>query len=96
MQFYLIRGSLRGAKVTTVYKKNGPLDQENYLPESILFPVSKVYERAIFNQLSEHMQNFLNRFSMGFVMTILAHMLYLIYFRSDNKNLMNVVMSVLL
>lgn len=96
MLFYVIRGSLRGVKVTTVHNKNGPLDQENYLPEDILFPVSKVYERAIFNKLSEHMQNFLNRFIMGFVMTILPNMRYLIYFRSDKESLMNVVMSVLL
>ena len=35
-----------------LHKKNDPLDKENYRPVSILPIISKVYERAMHNQLS--------------------------------------------
>ena len=40
-------------------------DKKNYRPVSILSLVSKVYERAIFNQLSEYMKNLLNKILCG-------------------------------
>ena len=58
--------SLKRANITPVHKKNDPLDKENYRPVSILPLLSKVYERAIFNQLSEYMQKFLNKILCGF------------------------------
>ena len=61
----LFPDSLR-ANITPVPKKNDPLDKENYRPVSILPLLSKVYERAIFNQLSEYMQKFLNKILCGF------------------------------
>ena len=48
---------LKRANITPVHKKNDPLDKENYRRLSILPLHSKIYERAIFNQLSEYMQN---------------------------------------
>ena len=51
---------------TLVHKKSDPLDKENYRPVSILPLLSKVYERAIFNQLSVYMQNVLNKILCGF------------------------------
>ena len=50
--------SLKKSNLTPVHKKNDLLDKENYKPVSILPLLSKVYERAILNQLSEHMQKF--------------------------------------
>ena len=47
-------------------RKNDPLDKENYRPVSILPLLSKVYERAIFNQLSENMEKILNKILCGF------------------------------
>ena len=58
--------SLKRANITPVHKKNDSLDKENYRPLSILPLRSKVYERAIFNQLSEYMQKFLNKILCGF------------------------------
>ena len=46
--------------------KNDPVDKENYRPVSILHLLSKVYERAIFNQLSEYMQKVLYKNFCGF------------------------------
>ena len=49
----LFPDSLKRANIIPVHTKNDPLDKENYRPVSILLLLSKVYERAIFNQLSE-------------------------------------------
>ena len=57
--------SLR-ANMTSVHKKNDPLDKENYRQVSILSLLAKVYERAIFNQLFENMQKFLNKILCSF------------------------------
>ena len=47
-------GSLKLGKLTPIYKKGDPLDKSNYRPVSILSLLSKVYERIIYKQLSEH------------------------------------------
>ena len=43
-----------------------PLDKPNYRPVSILPLLSKVYERIIYNQLSQHSEQFLNSILCGF------------------------------
>ena len=48
-------------KIQDLDQKNYLLDKENYRPVSKLPLLSKVYERAIFNQLSEYMQKVLNK-----------------------------------
>ena len=62
----LFPDSLKRANITPVHKKNDPLDKENYRSVSILPLLSKIYEKAIFNQLSEHMKKFLNKILFGF------------------------------
>ena len=57
---------LKRANITLIGKKNDPLDKENYRPVSILHLISKVYERAIFNQLPEYIQKVLNKILDGF------------------------------
>ena len=54
------------ANITPVLKKNDPLDKENYMSVSILHLLSIIHERAIFNQLSEYVQKFLNKILCGF------------------------------
>ena len=61
----LFPDSLR-ANITPVPKKNDPLDKENYRPVSILPLLSKGYEKAIFNQLSQYMKKILNKILCGF------------------------------
>ena len=53
--------SMKRANITLLHKKNNPLDKENHIPVSILPIFSKVYERAVFNELSEYIKNFLNK-----------------------------------
>ena len=54
------------ANVTPVFKKEGPLDKSNYRPVSILPLLLKVYERVIYDQLSEYSNKFLNEAPCGF------------------------------
>ena len=52
--------SLKLANVAPVFKKEDPLDKSNYRPLSILPLLSKVYEKVIYNQLSDYSDSFLN------------------------------------
>ena len=47
-------------------KKEDPLDKPNYRPVSILPSLSKVYEKVIYNQLSNYSDSFLNNILCGF------------------------------
>ena len=58
--------SLKGAQVVPLHKKNDPLDKENYRPVSILPIISKVYERAMHNQLSEFFDNIFHPYLAAF------------------------------
>ena len=57
---------LKSAEVTPIYKKNDDLDKENYRPVSILPVVSKVFERIMYNQIVEFMDDKLSRQLTGF------------------------------
>ena len=58
--------SLKVANITPIFKKDDPLDKANYRPVSILPLISKVYERLIYNQLSEYNESFLSHILYGF------------------------------
>jgi len=45
---------LKEAQVIPCYKKNNALDKSNYRPVSILPFISKIFERTIYDQLTEH------------------------------------------
>ena len=47
-------------------KKDDPRDKSNYRPVIILPLVSKVYERLIYNQLSEYTESFSSHILCGF------------------------------
>ena len=52
--------SVEQVNVAPVFKKEDPLDKSNYRPVSILPLLSKVYEKVIYNQLSDYSDNVLN------------------------------------
>ena len=58
--------SLKLANIPPVFKKEDPFDKSNYRPVSILPLLSKVYENAIYNQLSDYSESFLNNILCGF------------------------------
>ena len=58
--------SLKEANISPIVKKDDPFDKSNYRPVSILPLISKVYERLIYNQLSEYTEPFLSHILRGF------------------------------
>ena len=54
------------ANITPAHKKDEPTDQENYRPMSILPLLSKVFERLLYDQLSEYLEKYLNTLLCGF------------------------------
>ena len=57
---------LKQANVSPIFKKDDPLDKENYRPVSILVLISKVYEKLLYNRRSDHVENIFNAILCGF------------------------------
>ena len=57
---------LKRAQVIPLFKKKDPLNKENYRPVSILPTLSKVYERVMHDQLTEHFDKIFNPFLAAF------------------------------
>ena len=53
--------NLKNADVTPVFKKDHPLNKENYRPVTVLPIISKVFEKLMLmqNQINLHIQSFL-------------------------------------
>ena len=58
--------SLKFANVTPVFKQGSRNQKDNYRPISILPIISKVFEKLIRRQLSNHFDNILSKFQCGF------------------------------
>ena len=56
---------LKEADIVTVHKKKSKLSKENYRPISILPNISKVYERCLYDQMSEFFDIF-SKYQCGF------------------------------
>ena len=48
------RDCLKQANISPIFKKDDSLDKENYRPVSIIPLLSKVYEKLLYNQQSDH------------------------------------------
>ena len=57
---------LKQANISLIFKKDEPLDKENYRPVSILPLLSKVYEKLLYNRLSHYVENIFNVFLCDF------------------------------
>ena len=60
------RDELRAAEVTPIFKKHDDLEKENYRPVSVLPHVSKVFERIMFIQIENFMEDKLSKLLTGF------------------------------
>ena len=58
--------NLKNADVTPVFKKNNPLNKENYRPVSVLPIISKVIEKMMQNQINVHIKSFLSPYLCGY------------------------------
>ena len=52
--------SLKLGNITPVHKKDEPTDKENYRPVRILPLLLKIFERLIYDQLNEYLEQYLN------------------------------------
>ena len=52
--------SLKLSNIVPVHKKKDPTDKANYRPVSILPLLSKVFEKVMYIQLYDYIENFLN------------------------------------
>ena len=57
--------SLKLSDITPVYKKFDLSDKANYRPVSLLPSLSKVFERMLYDQLYEYLENFLRKLLCG-------------------------------
>ena len=53
--------SLKNGNITSVRKKDDPMDKVNYPPVNALLLLSNSFERVIYKQLGEYMDLFLNK-----------------------------------
>ena len=58
--------TLKLADITPTYKKDDSTNKENYRPVSILSSVSKIFERSMFDQMSDYIDKFLSPYLCGF------------------------------
>ena len=58
--------SLKLANVTPVHKKDESTDKENYRAVSVLPLLSKIFERLVYDQLNEYLDQYLNSLLCGF------------------------------
>ena len=57
---------MKNAVITLVHKKGAKTSKDSYRPVSILPNISKIYERLLFKQISEHFRPILSKFQCGF------------------------------
>ena len=52
--------SLKLANITPVHKKDEAIDKENHRPVSVLPLFPKIFEKVIYDQLSQYLEKYLN------------------------------------
>ena len=57
---------LKIAKVYLIYKKANPFEKDNHRSISILFNISKIYERNMHNQMNDFFINKISKYQCGF------------------------------
>ena len=57
---------LKLAGVISAFKKDDPLDKENYCPKSLLSHTSKIYEKTLFNQINDYIEPYFSDLLTGF------------------------------
>ena len=60
------RDYLKQVNVSPIFMKDDSLDKENYRPVSILPLLSKAYEKLLYNQLPDYVENIFNVILCGF------------------------------
>ena len=61
-----IPDELKLAEVLSAFKKDDPLDKENYRAISVLSHTSKIYEKILFNQINDYIESYFSDPLTGF------------------------------
>ena len=85
---------LKVSDITPMYKNLEPSDKVNYRPVSVLPLLSEVFEKNIFDQLYEYLENFLSKLLCGFRKAHSTQHALFRLFRYGRKNLSQWVMLV--
>ena len=64
--FGIFPNELKLAEVIALLKKADPFNKTNYRPLSLIYFISKVYERISYNQINEYIKPFLSKILTGF------------------------------
>ena len=78
--------SLKLANITPVHKKDEPTDKENYRPVSVLPLLSKIFERLIYDQLNEYLDQYLKVYYVVLGKLIPLNMFYLDSYKNGKMN----------
>ena len=57
---------LKAADITSIFKKEDPLNKENFRPVSVLPTISSIFEKVLFEQLAKFSNKFLSPLLRGF------------------------------
>ena len=57
---------LKFGQVIPIFKKNDPMDKANYGPVTLLPVFSKIYEKVLADQLSEHFEGIFDKYLCAF------------------------------
>ena len=56
-QKYIFPDDLNFAEVSSLFKRNDALNKPNYTPVSVLIALSKIYEKAVSIQVTDHLNS---------------------------------------
>ena len=78
--------SLKVANITPVHKKDEANDKQNYRPVSVLPLLSKVFEKVIYDQLSQYLDKYLNSFYYAVFGKLIPHNMLCSNYYKHGKN----------
>ena len=84
--------SLKFANITPIHKKDEATDKENYRPVSVLPLFSKIFEKVIYDQLSQYLEKYLIGLLCGFRKAHSSQHALFKYYKHGKKNWINMVL----
>ena len=66
IEFSVFPANIKNANITPVHKKDSRNIESNYRPVSILSNISKIYERCLYNQISDFFEEKFSNYQCGF------------------------------
>ena len=87
IEFSVFRANIKNANVTPVHKKDSRNIELNYRPVSILSNISKIYERCLYNQISDFFEEKFCNYQCGFCKGFSAQHCLLVMIKKWRKSI---------